>query len=523
LEKIIVENIAIELSKTGQFSSLFLDYIGEKKELAPFFSLPPSLDSFRTQIALKGDGYAHRSVLCEVLKVQHAPLDLHDSQRANLDKLARSNCFTVTTGHQLALATGPLYFIYKILTTIKLAVKLKEAYPDQEFVPVFWMASEDHDFQEINHFHVFGKKYEWQREAQGAVGDLSLDGLGEVLDKVPDFPEWLKEAYTGSANLSEATRKIVQHLFGQYGLLIIDGHDKVLKSLIQPLIEKDLMKGAYAPVIKSSSSSLEDIGYKSQAFVREQNFFHLGKNLRARLEKQGDGYSLVQTDLSLSASQLAQRIQDIPEAFSPNVLMRPLYQETILPNLAYVGGPGELAYWLQLKDVFELENLPFPLLFPRNFVTLIATSVKQKLEEANIRLEDLFLEESAFHQLLLEKLNVQHFDFSEEEQLLDSLKKALIEKATKADKSLVLAAEAEIAKLSKPIMDFQKRLDKALENKHQQDIQKLHNIRKKLFPEGELQERHDNFLNFYINRPTFIEEVYQALDPFDFKMNCMTF
>ncbi len=500
---------------------MFLDYIAQKEALFPFYSQYPSLESFQAQIELKANSYACRDVLVEVLNKQNAAYPLHDRQRENLAKLAETNCFTVTTGHQLALATGPLYFLYKILTTLKLSEKLKAAYPAHAFVPVFWMATEDHDFEEINHFHLFGKKYAWEKQAGGAVGNLTLEGLGEVLEKVPDFPSWLREAYMGSQNLAEATRKIVHHLFGPYGIVVLDGDDKDLKKCLQPVIARDLLEGKYAPLLRETTASLQGAGYKSQAFVRDQNFFFLAENERSRIEKKGEEYVLVNSGTCISKENLAQAIDTSPEVFSPNVVVRPLYQEMVLPNLAYIGGPGELAYWLQLKGVFDTEQVPIPLLFPRNFITLIGTNIKQKMEEAGLEVRHLFLEDAAYHQLLLEKLHVEQFDFSEEEKGLELVKQHLKDKAFKADKTLVQAAEAEMAKIAKSLGDFQKRLDKALENKHQLDIQKLQNIRKKLFPEGELQERHDNFLNFYINRPDFIQEIYEALDPFHFEMNCI--
>lgn len=516
-------NHTIPLEKTGSFSGLFLDYLKGNESLSPFYHLFPSLENFEKQIQKKSESYTYREVLVEVLKEQNKSLALHPAQEQNLLYLKKANSFTITTGHQLCLATGPLYFLYKILTTVKLSEKLKEQYPAYQFVPVFWMASEDHDFEEVNHFYLFGKKYEWQKEASGAVGKLSLEEIENVLGQVADVPLWLKEAYTSSINFAEATRKIVQHLFSEYGVLVLDGDDARLKALLKPIIERDILESKYAPVIRSTSERLQGVGYKSQAFIRDQNFFLLGENSRNRIERQENQFAIVHAEQRLSEQEIKKRIENTPEAFSPNVLMRPLYQEMVLPNLAYIGGPGELAYWLQLKDLFELENIPFPILFPRQFVALLSSNSEKKLQENQIQLNDLFLEEQGFHKLLLEKLNIEKFDFSDDENFFSQLKRSMLDKASKADKTLVPAAEAEMTRITKSLSDLQKRLDKALENKHQADLSKFMNIRKKLFPEGELQERHDNFLNFYINKPTFVKDLYPLLDPFEFAMNMVLY
>jgi bacillithiol biosynthesis cysteine-adding enzyme BshC len=458
----------------------------------------------------KKTSFQSRKVLHDALIKQYAGLKVHPNVSKNLDKLTTDNSFTITTGHQLCLATGPIYFIYKILTAIRLAEELKKAHPSKDFVPLFWMATEDHDLEEINHFYLFGKKFEWQPSDKGASGKVRTDGLNDFFANVPDCPEWLSDAYISSTNLAEATRKLVNHLFEEYGLVIIDGDDKTLKSLFVEQIKSDLQEEKYSPIVKATSEELEKIGYKAQAYVREKNFFYLGDGFRERIELQTTNYELRITE-----------IEEHPERFSPNVLLRPLYQEMILPNLAYIGGPGELAYWFQLKGIFEAEKIPFPILFPRKFATIIPANISEKLNASGIEIENLFLSDDSFKGVLLEKLEVEKLDFQEEEALLQKVKLLLQAKAAQADKTLIAAAEAEMVKANKGISDFGKRINKALENRHEIELNKLQNLRKKLFPEGGLQERHDNFLNFYINNPNLISELHSVFDPFGFRMECL--
>src|SRR5680860_5529 len=165
----------IEPECTGQFSSIFLDYIRQKENLQPFYHLFPTLENFQKLVERRTFEEQRRTTLVQSLITQYEGFDLTDQSRHNIKTLAHANAFTVTTGHQLNLFTGPLYFIYKIVSTINLADKLNRTYPAYHFVPVYWMASEDHDFAEINHFNLDGELFSWETEQKGAVGEFQLD------------------------------------------------------------------------------------------------------------------------------------------------------------------------------------------------------------------------------------------------------------------------------------------------------------------------------------------------------------
>ena len=237
----------IELSKTGQFSSFFLDYIQGKEELKPFYSHSPKIESFKDAISAKSFSPQKREVLVNALTRQFQGVELTELAEQNLSSLLKPNTFTVTTGHQLNLFTGPLYFIYKIVSTINLAKSLQKAYPDCQFVPVYWMATEDHDFEEINYFKLDGKKYQWQSTQTGAVGDFELDAtFKEFMKSVSFAPDFFKKAYSESKTLSEAVRKYVNELFGKEGLLVVDGNDSSLKGLFRDVILSDSIHPVFA-------------------------------------------------------------------------------------------------------------------------------------------------------------------------------------------------------------------------------------------------------------------------------------
>ena len=491
--------MSLPLQNTHQFAGIFLDYLSGSEKLKPFYGAYLSLENFGNQINAK-KSFPYRKELQSAILNQHEGIELHPTVAQNIQKLASENTFTITTGHQLCLATGPVYCIYKILTAIRLAEELKKKYPQNEFVPVFWMATEDHDLAEINHINLFGRKYEWATEGKGATGLLSTAGLAQLFSQVPDCPHWLSSCYTSSNTLSEATRKLMGFLFGQYGLVIVDGDDKQLKSLFIQQMEKDVLEAKYAPILRETTQKIEKAGYKAQAYVRERNFFYLGEGFRERIEFSSENetqFHVLNREVFFTKQELQNLIRSKPELFSPNVLLRPLYQESILPNLAYVGGPGEIAYWFQLKDMFASEHVPFPILFPRKIATIVSKEDKKKMESVGLQFADIFLNEDHFREKLWQVLQVKHDIFEEENALLESLKEGLLRKAAEADKSLLAAVEAEMAKTSKSIGDLQKRLNKAHENRFQIQIKQLQKLRSKFLPEGQLQERHENFLNYY--------------------------
>ena len=355
--------------QTKKFTHLVNDYLSNSDDIQNFYNRYPSLENFSAQWEEKSNHKIDREVLVEVLNDQNKALTLSPLTRYNISSLFEEDTFSVTTGHQLCIFTGPLYFIYKIISTINLVEELKVKYPEKNFVPVFWMASEDHDFHEVNHINLFGEKIEWNNSQKGAIGRMSLDGVEDVLDELEQLlgdsenanhlSLLFRDAYLKHANMADASRFLVNTLFGKYGLVILDGNDIRLKQQFISIIKKDVLhQGFFKTITKCTQDLAKD--YKTQAFVRDINFFHLSDGVRKRLDKK----------------MLESEIDSNPEDFSPNVLMRPLYQEMVLPNLAYVGGGAEVAYWMQLKTAFEQEKIPFPILVLRNSILWVEKKIK---------------------------------------------------------------------------------------------------------------------------------------------------
>ncbi|MBY0426543.1 MAG: bacillithiol biosynthesis cysteine-adding enzyme BshC [Cytophagales bacterium] len=517
-----ISSVSTSFESTGIFSRIFLDYIHAEDGLAPFYSFPLTSEGILAAANQKSFTKDKREVLANTLEIQYQGIETSPLVKENLASLRAENTFTITTGHQLCLGTGPLYFIYKILTAIRLAEELNQSQSEKKFVPVFWMATEDHDIEEINHFYLFGKKYTWETDQTGAAGRLSTDTLSALWPSLPEKIQLFEQAYTNGKTLSEATRILVNEIFGTYGLLIIDGDTPALKREFIPVMENDIFNQHSLQCVTETSSLLEALHYPTQAKPREINFFYLMENSRERIVFENGEYQVLNSEVRFSPEELRKEIHDFPERFSPNVVLRPLYQDTILPNVVYVPGPGELAYWLQLKGVYDFYNETFPVLFPRQHHLLVTAPQQLKWKKLGFRLEELFENEAQLTQKLLSQKADSELDFGQEEELLTELANRLVEKILPVDKSLQGAVEAEMTKMKGILAGLVKRAQKSVKDKHDVEIKQISSLRAKWFPEGQPQERVENIMTFMLNKPDLISELHKACQPFDFQFHILT-
>lgn len=509
----------VALSKTGQFSSFFLDYLEGKEVLKPFFSHSPNIESFKDAIRAKFFSLEKREILAEVIGKQYQGVELSELSQQNISSLLKPNTFTVTTGHQLNLFTGPLYFIYKIVSTINLAKSLQKAYPDNHFVPVYWMATEDHDFDEINYFKLDGKKYQWLTNQSGAVGDFELDAtFKEFMKSVSFAPDFLKKAYSESKTLSEAVRKYVNELFGKEGLLVVDGNDSSFKSLFRDVILSDLFDHDPYQKALQATQDLEKLGYKSQIFPREINLFYLEKGIRERIERVGEVFSVLNTDLRFTESEIRSLVENHPERFSPNVVLRPVFQEMILPNLAYLGGPAEVVYWLQLKRVFDRFQIPFPVLMPRNFALLLDQKVLKKMEQLKWSVEDLFAKYEPWKKEFIRMQSDLDFGLTAERNIITDLFERKAKEAASLDATLLQAFEAGKVRSLKILDQMGTKLRKAEERKLEVELSRAKNVLDYCAPGGSPQERVVNMMQFYLGYPDLLGAFLDSFDPFDYHM-----
>tara|TARA_B100001093_G_scaffold328588_1_gene313593 strand:+ start:43974 stop:45527 length:1554 start_codon:yes stop_codon:yes gene_type:complete len=505
--------LKITYKETNFFSKLIIDYIERNDSLRNNISYFPNLDNFSKQIQKKSKQNLNRKLLVNVLKQQNSKISLSNFSKKNIELLSRKNTYTVTTGHQLCLFTGPLFFIYKIFSTINLVEKLAKKYPKNNFVPLFWLASEDHDLNEINHFNLNNKVYTYNKKVKKntPVGRLIFDeieqfisdNLTEFLQKSNDGKNLLKifkKAYRNDKSLADCTRVLINELFGSYGLIIIDGDDKYLKSSFKNVIKKDVLDQYYAKYIKMDSERLLEKSYHQQAHYRDINFFRIKDGRR---------------ELILNSNNLGKdEIDNFPQNFSPNVLIRPIYQELVLPNIAIVGGGSEISYWLQLKSSFEKEKIPLPMLILRNSVMILSKHQINKIKKLNLSVKDFFYNTEYLHKkYILNKINT-NFSFNEQKKKINEIYYNI--KSVFHDLNLDDSINANLKKNLKLLSLLESKLIRNKKKFDEDSINQITKIKNELFPNNKLQERNNNFMTYYMKYgDNFFKILKNNLDPLD--------
>ncbi len=516
----------VPLTATGQFSPLFLDYLAQKEAIRPFYNDFPTLEAFPRQVEKKVFSAENRHVLAEALTRQYArlaPAEPAPPHVPGIDLLRKPNTFTVTTGHQLNLCTGPLYVIYKIITTLNLAKTLNATYPDYTFVPVYWMASEDHDFAEINHVRLFGNTHTWHTTQRGAVGRMDPHELADLLKTIPEKLPLFEQAYLGHTTLADAVRQYMHELFGAEGLVCLDADDPALKQLFAPTMRSELLHQQSGTLVNGTTEALNQLGYKTPVSPRDINLFYLTgagtTGLRERIGRTPTGqYEVLNTSIRFSEADILAELDTYPERFSPNVVLRPLYQETILPNLAYIGGPSEIPYWLQLKAEFDHYGLAFPLLMPRNFALYVPKVTARRLSKLGLATTDIFRDALTLKHDYVAHHAEHSLKFDAENKAVNRALATILQKAQLVDPTLEKAVLAETKRFANAVVRLEKKMRRAEEHNQETGVRQLMALKDELFPGGTPQERADNFLTFYLNDPRFLQKLLAAFDPLRFEM-----
>ncbi len=511
------------------FKDRDITYISNPDLFDDFISAKPTLENFEHVARHKISAYDHRSLLCDCLESQYNEREVSNRLRTNLDLLKNKNTLTVCTAHQPSLLTGPLYYIIKILSAIQLADQLNKAYDDLDFVPIFVHGSEDHDFEEINHFHLFNKEVKWDKEASGPVGQLDKDGLSEILEQVVQMTQSspqgkliakiLEYADKTSNTYGEFAYGMVHKLFDEYGLVQINMAAPDLKRTFTPIIIDDLESQNAHKLTLATIADLEKLGLNPQATPREINLFWVEKGIRQRIVFRDDKYWIHNTDRSYSIDKLKALVHESPESFSPNVILRPLYQEVVLPNVAYVGGGGEIAYWLERKRVFDHYNIPFPILVRRDSVLIFEKDKLAKWNDLGFEIDDFFKSRDSLTTLLIERNNENDsFKLNQEKESLLRIYDQVAERAERIDKSYVTAIKAITTKHLNEVDKIEQRLKRSLKSKEEVNLKRLDKLLSQLFPSNRLQERHENFMTFYSKYgQSFFTNLLELLDPLDAK------
>lgn len=513
-------NSYLDYRQTGFFSKIVLDYISQVGNIQPFYQHPNSLEGMKDAMKERGFFNTDRALIYNVLKNQYANTSTTPAVKNNIDSLLSRNTFTICTAHQPNIFTGPLYFIYKILHTVKIAEWMKEKNPENNFVPVYYMGSEDADLEELGHFYISGQRYEWITTQSGAVGRMKVDlALIKLIEQVSGqlliFPHgaeilaMVQECYTNGQTIEQATFQLVNKLFADYGVVVLLPDNADIKRSFIPVIENELLNNFSSAVAEETAERLS-ANYKVQATGRALNMFYLLDGQRERIERDGEIWTVLNTNLKFNREELIAELNNHPEKFSPNVILRPVLQEWILPNIAFVGGGGEIAYWLQLKNVFEAAKVPYPVLVVRNSLLLINKDVDELIEKLSLDQVSLFSSERDQLNLLVKRDSAMQLSLAKQKQYQVGFYEELKKIAGKVDITLQQHTEALQVQAIKKIEQLEKKMLRAEKKKFEAQNRQLHKIRTQLFPTDNLQERIDNMMLYYAKWGNdFIKLIYE--------------
>ena len=522
----------VAYSSTGYFSKLVGDYLSRNENLREFYEHTPSLDGIRSSIDARKSFNNNRELLVEQLTIQYKGIELTQKQLDNLQSLLSKDTFTITTAHQPNIFTGPLYFIYKILHAIKLANELKEELPQYNFVPVYYMGSEDADLDELGYINLGGEKLIWQTNQTGAVGRMIVDkDLHRIINKIQgqlgvlpfgkEIVELFSNCYSIGKSIQQATLELVNALFANFGLLVVIPDNRALKASFHQVIEKEL-KEQFSHKCVSSTTERLSRSYKVQAGGREVNLFYLLGDKRERIQliegKNGKSNCFVVPDLEKDwlLEDVLKELADYPERFSANVILRGVFQETILPNIVFIGGGGELAYWLELKNVFNAVNVPYPVLLVRNSFLLIPQIQQIKIDKLGLKSEDLFLNEFDLVKKIVKDNSVHQLSLSAEISRLSETYRQIKVAANNIDKTLVQHVDFLEKGAIEKIVALEKKFLRSEKRKFVEQQAQLSSLKEMLFPNNNLQERVENMASFYAKASKdWIENLYNHSEGLD--------
>lgn len=495
----------IDYAQTGMFSKLITDYLSGNKQVNAFVRHLPDVQGVKKAIEDRQKFPTNRKLLQDVfLETYPTPTS---AQKKNMALLSDENTFTICTAHQPNIFSGYLYFIYKTAHTIALAKKLKAEFPAFEFVPVFYIGSEDNDLDELSKFKINGKPYRWETDQTGAVGRMKVDkGVTALLNAVEselahmphasDLMAILRKAYAEGNDMAEGSFHLLNQLFGEEGLLVLQPDRSDLKQQIKNIMRDDLLSQTAEKVVAVTSQQLDE-AYKLQVNPRPVNLFYLRDGIRNRIDKRGNQYSVDGTVIRFTEEEILRELDEYPERFSPNVILRGIYQETILPNIIFVGGGSEVAYWMQLKGLFEHYHVPYPVLVLRNSFMIMDAHQEHKMKELGIGDAALFMEETALANQMVQQWSDYDLSLEKEEKESKLLFDALRKRAGEVDKTLVQHVFALETFHMKKLESLEKKMLKAERNKQSVQLQRIWKLKAELFPNNSLQERSENFMPYY--------------------------
>jgi bacillithiol biosynthesis cysteine-adding enzyme BshC len=505
---------SIPYTQLPSFNGIVKDYLGNQLAHLPY----PTLHSIGHIINNKKFEFRNRQVLKSVLLEQYARLPNGNKATKTINKLLESETFTVTTAHQPNIFLGPLYVVYKSLSAIAIASQLAQHYPAFNFIPVFYIGSEDHDLEELNHINIYKNKLQWSTTQTGAVGSMNAIGLDTVIEEINNLlPESVykeelmalfKMAYNGNNTIAKATSILLNELFGKYNLLIVDANHASFKQEFVTIIKDDITNNTAFKLLQNEP--------QLQAMPRPINLFYLTDNIRQRIIKTEEGYTVNNTNIQFSNAQLLELIEKSPALFSPNVILRPLYQETILPNVVFTGGSSEVAYWLQLNKVFRHYKTPMPAVMVRDSVLVLDNSAVKKMKQWDFSFSKLFDSQETLIQQYLSKQQV--FDTTAQQLNLKNELEIYFKKLNQQWPNSQSMLAAQKVNFFKELEQVDKKIQQVAKREHSDALIQISTFKERLFPGGMPQERIINFSVYYqLFGTQWFDYLLQYFNPFEKK------
>jgi bacillithiol synthase len=519
-----------------KISALFLDYLYDFPKVQSFYSSPFSFEQFkRESVAPAFKGIDHRLRLCEVLLDQNRSFGAHGRTLENLDRLKENDCLAIVTGQQVGLFTGPAYTIYKALTAVKLAAHY--ACRGIKTVPIFWMATEDHDIAEVDHCDVVDgdsvlSKVQYlasPEDSQRSVGRVAFlpsieSARAEFLGTLPssEFKQQidaiLAASYYPGNSFARAFGQVMSALFANYGLILIDPQDERLKELVKPVFEGVVSHGERAQVgVQERSQRLVAEGYQAQVQLEPEISFLFAEyqEKRKALTREHGSFRVKGEDVILSREELLQWVRQFPQRLSPNVLLRPVVQDYLLPTFTYVGGPSEIAYLAQAAPLYEFLGGKMPIIFPRTSFSIIERKTGKVLDRYQLDFCDLFQGAEVVMKTVIEKTLDQTLarQFDEIETVFDQRLAELEEPLKKVDQTLADALKTIRQKVQYQVTHLRTKFVHA-QTRHNETVTKqIEKALAILYPQKSLQERRLNIF-YFLSRygMDFMAQLYEEID-----------
>lgn len=477
----------------------------------------------------------NKSLLSGIMKNQYSEKISSEKTLKNLTKLGDKNTLAVVTGQQLGMLGGPLYTFYKIVTALKLCNNLNERYDDFFFVPIFWLEGDDHDFEEVKSISIIDeynnlKKISYEDEApeeenKGSIGYLKLNpDINRFFDAINvelkdtefknDIISKLRSFYAEGRTFKDAFRDLIFWLFDQYGLLIFDPQDVEVKNLLKPVFKKEITDFRnHTEKLVSVSAKLEE-EYHAQVKVRPINLFYHTEEGRYLIEPIENEFRLKRKRKKFTYDELIELIEKEPSRFSPNVLLRPICQDYLLPTAFYIGGPSEISYFAQVTPLYNIYKVEPPIIYPRSSATLIEKNIASLLEKYELSLEDIFTEPENLKNKVMEIISPNSLDeiFSQTSNAIELTYDKLKERLFEFDKTIADASTKYRQKTTHYLEELKGKALDAQKKKHEVTLRQIDKLSASLFPNSNLQERELNFVYFaYRYGLEFISRIFDEL------------